>query len=82
MALAMAVIKVGRNVMDHHKGAGASAAVEGFVEVNIIRVTRPTGIYVPQYRNLNRRNYLRGFGLQGGAGRTNWWNAFNTSSHR
>lgn len=67
--------QVGRNVMDHHKGAGASASVDGF-EDQYYSGRRPTGIYVPRYRNLNeKRNYLRGFGLQGGAGRSGWWNA-------
>jgi choline dehydrogenase-like flavoprotein len=67
--------QVGRNVMDHHKGAGASASVEGF-EDQYYSGRRPTGIYVPRYRNLNeKRHYLRGFGLQGGAGRSGWWSA-------
>src|SRR5690606_13323987 len=36
---------------------------------------RPTGIYIPRYRNLGGRRetgYLRGYGYQGGAGRGNW----------
>jgi choline dehydrogenase-like flavoprotein len=67
--------QVGRNVMDHHKGAGASAVVEGFDEQYYFG-RRPTGIYVPRFRNLGeKRNYLRGFGLQGGAGRSGWWSA-------
>jgi choline dehydrogenase-like flavoprotein len=67
--------QVGRNVMDHHKGAGATATVEGFDEQYYFG-RRPTGIYVPRFTNLGeKRNYLRGFGLQGGAGRSGWWNA-------
>jgi choline dehydrogenase-like flavoprotein len=69
--------QVGRNVMDHHKGAGASASVDGF-EKQYYSGRRPTGIYVPRYRNLNEKLiYLRGFGLQGGAGRSGWWNSFS-----
>ena len=35
---------------------------------------RPTGFYIPRYRNLfgDKRAYLRGFGYQGGAGRDGW----------
>jgi choline dehydrogenase-like flavoprotein len=35
---------------------------------------RPTGFYIPRYRNLfgDKRSYLRGFGDQGGAGRAGW----------
>ena len=62
--------QVGRNIMDHHKQGGASAEVEGF-EDKYYYGRRPNGIYVPRFRNLNekRNDYLRGFGVQGGAGR-------------
>jgi len=65
--------QVGRNIMDHHKGAGARAQVEGF-EDKYYFGRRPTGIYMPRYRNLSdkRTDYLRGFGHQGGAGRGGW----------
>src|SRR5690606_34349721 len=35
---------------------------------------RPNGIYIPRYRNIgnDKRNYIRGFGYQGGASRTGW----------
>jgi choline dehydrogenase-like flavoprotein len=35
---------------------------------------RPTGFYIPRYRNLfgDKRDYLRGFGYQGSAGREGW----------
>jgi choline dehydrogenase-like flavoprotein len=65
--------QVGRNIMDHHKFAGASAQVEGFDEF-YYSGRRPNGIYVPRFRNVNekRSDYIRGFGLQGGAGRGSW----------
>lgn len=65
--------QVGRNLMDHHKGAGASAAVEGF-EDQYYFGRRPTGIYIPRFKNIgsNKMNYLRGFGLQGGGSRAGW----------
>lgn len=70
--------QVGRNIMDHHKGAGASAQIEGFDD-QYYSGRRPTGIYIPRFRNLKTENqkYLRGFGLQGGASRGGWWNALS-----
>jgi choline dehydrogenase-like flavoprotein len=65
--------QVGRNLMDHHKGAGANATVEGF-EDSYYSGRRPTGVYLPRFRNISeiRKDYIRGFGLQGGAGRSGW----------
>lgn len=65
--------QVGRNLMDHHKQAGANAEVEGF-EDKYYSGKRPTGIYIPRYRNLTdkRPDYIRGFGVQGSAGRDGW----------
>lgn len=62
--------QVGRNIMDHHKGVSVSAAVGGFSDEYTFG-RRPTGIYIPRYRNLGkeRSGYLRGFGFQGGASR-------------
>ncbi len=64
---------VGRNLMDHHKQAGASAEVEGFDD-KYYSGRRANGIYVPRFRNLNgdKRDYVRGFGLMGGGGRRGW----------
>ncbi len=68
--------QVGRNLMDHHKHVGASARVEGF-EDQYYFGRRPMGIYIPRFRNLTdkRNDYIRGFGLQGGAGRGSWGRA-------
>jgi choline dehydrogenase-like flavoprotein len=65
--------QVGRNLMDHHKQAGANADVEGF-EDQYYFGRRPIGLYVPRYRNMTekRTDYVRGFGVQGGAGRSGW----------
>lgn len=65
--------ELGHNVMDHHMRAGASGRMEGFTD----RTTfgrRPTGFYIPRFRNLgsDRRDYLRGFGYEGSADRTDW----------
>lgn len=65
--------QVGRNIMDHHKGVGANAQVDGF-EDQYYFGRRPNGVYVPRFRNLadKRKDYLRGFGYQGGASREGW----------
>lgn len=74
--------QVGRNIMDHHKFASASAQVEGFDEF-YYSGRRPNGIYVPRFRNINdkREDYLRGFGLQGGATRTTWNSGDHVNRH-
>ena len=65
--------ELGHNLMDHHLGAGASGSVEGY-EDKYIYGRRANGIYIPRYRNLNndKRDYIRGFGYQGSAGRERW----------
>lgn len=65
--------ELGCNVMDHHLGVGASGEIEGF-EDRYYWGRRPNGFYIPRYRNLNGndRNYIRGFGYQGGASRQAW----------
>ncbi|MBX2945431.1 MAG: GMC family oxidoreductase [Cyclobacteriaceae bacterium] len=65
--------QLGRNIMDHHLGVGASAEVEGF-EDQYYYGRRANGIYIPRFRNIgkDKRDYLRGFGYQGGAGRSGW----------
>jgi choline dehydrogenase-like flavoprotein len=67
--------QVGRNLMDHHKNAGATAEVEGFDD-QYYSGRRANGLYVPRYRNLKekRTDYIRGFGLMGGASRVGWQN--------
>lgn len=62
--------ELGHNVMDHHFRCGAGGKVEGFSD-KYEYGRRPTGIYIPRFRNIysDKRDYLRGFGYQGGAGR-------------
>jgi choline dehydrogenase-like flavoprotein len=62
--------ELGRNIMDHHFKIGAQGEVEGF-EDKYVYGRRPTGIYIPRFRNVydDKRDYLRGFGYQGGGGR-------------
>ncbi|WP_288072852.1 GMC family oxidoreductase [Hydrotalea sp.] len=65
--------ELGHNLMDHHLGVGASGIVEGY-EDKYIYGRRANGIYIPRYRNLfgDKRDYLRGFGYQGGGSREGW----------
>jgi choline dehydrogenase-like flavoprotein len=56
--------------MDHHFRVGATGKVEGF-EDKYLYGRRPTGIYIPRFRNIydDKRDYVRGFGYQGAASR-------------
>jgi choline dehydrogenase-like flavoprotein len=70
--------ELGHNLMDHHFRAGAEGSMEGMgVDDKYVYGRRPTGFYIPRYRNLagEKRPYLRGFGYQGGADRAGWWRA-------
>ncbi|MBK8311559.1 MAG: GMC family oxidoreductase [Chitinophagaceae bacterium] len=62
--------ELGHNVMDHHFRTGAGGTVEGFSD-KYEYGRRPSGIYLPRFRNYydDKRDYVRGFGYQGGAGR-------------
>ena len=65
--------ELGHNLMDHHFRAGAEGKLEG-LDDKYVYGRRPNGFYIPRYRNLfgDKRQYLRGFGYQGGAGREGW----------
>lgn len=65
--------ELGHNLMDHHLGVGAGGWVEGY-EDKYYYGRRPNGFYIPRFRNLNgeKRDYIRGFGYQGGASREDW----------
>jgi choline dehydrogenase-like flavoprotein len=65
--------ELGHNVMDHHFRVGAEGTLEGLDDKYYFG-RKPSGFYIPRYRNLfgDKRDYLRGFGYQGGAGREGW----------
>ncbi len=68
--------QLGRNVMDHHFRVGAHGVYDGF-EDRYYKGRRPNGIYIPRFRNLGdaatrRKDFLRGYGYQGGASREGW----------
>ncbi len=63
--------QVGKNLIDHHKGLSASAAVEGF-EDSYYYGRRPTSIYIPRFRNILNRDdrFIRGYHYGGSAFRS------------
>ncbi len=65
--------ELGHNVMDHHFRCGAGGRIEGY-EDRYEYGRRPSGFYVPRFRNWgsDKRDYVRGFGYQGGASRLRW----------
>jgi choline dehydrogenase-like flavoprotein len=65
--------ELGHNLMDHHFRAGASGTVEGYDDKYYFG-RRANGVYIPRFRNVgsDKRDYLRGFGYQGGASRSGW----------
>lgn len=67
--------ELGCNIMDHQLDVGAGAMVDGYEDMYYTG-RRPNGIYIPRFRNVgkDKRDYLRGFGYQGGASRGGWTN--------
>lgn len=65
--------ELGHNVMDHHFRTGATGVFDEFRD-KYYYGRRPTGYYMPRYRNWDgdERDYLRGFGYQGSASREGW----------
>jgi choline dehydrogenase-like flavoprotein len=65
--------ELGHNLMDHHFRLGANGTSDDFSDKYYLG-RRPNGIYIPRYQNLygNNKNYIRGFGYQGGGGREGW----------
>ena len=67
--------ELGHNLMDHHFKVGATGMSDEFADT-YYKGSRPNGIYIPRFRNLNaatkQKDYLRGFGYQGNASRVDW----------
>lgn len=62
--------EVGHNLMDHTMGGNASGEYDGWTDKTSYG-NRPNGIYVARFRNVKTTHpdFVRGFGMQGGAGR-------------
>lgn len=75
---------VGRHLMDHHFKVGAMGEFKGY-EDQYYKGRRPTGIYIPRFRNINdatrREDYIRGFGYQGYAEREAWNDAYTLDGY-
>lgn len=69
---------LGRYIMDHHHRVGARGRYPGFEDKYFVG-RRPTGIYVPRFRNLDedREDFVRGYGFQGEASRSSWQTTSN-----
>ncbi len=67
--------QIGLNLMDHHKSVGANGEYDGY-EDYYYSGRRPTGIYIPRFRNLNDQtkhpDFVRGYGYQADGERSEW----------
>ena len=76
--------ELGHNIMDHHFRTGARASVAGFGD-RYYTGRRPNGIYIPRFRNLggttNQKDFVRGYGYQGGGGRYGWNDAAEEAAY-
>ena len=64
---------LGKYLMDHHFQVSSKAEFDGFEEKYHYGF-RPNGIYIPRFRNIKEKHpdFIRGYGMQGGANRVGW----------
>nr|WP_299071142.1 GMC family oxidoreductase [uncultured Allomuricauda sp.] len=76
--------ELGHNIMDHHFKAGARGKVDGFTD-KYYKGRKPNGVYIPRFRNLggnsDMKDFIRGYGYQGGASRGNYEDIVAEVSH-
>ena len=60
--------QVGRNLMDHLYALTTAGVMPSYPKDSYYRGRRPTGIYIPRFRNVTEdgQDYVRGYGYQGG----------------
>lgn len=65
--------QVGRNLMDHLYALTTAGMFPGPKD-SYYKGRRPTGIYIPRFRNVTEEadGYVRGYGYQGGIARMGW----------
>lgn len=65
--------ELGHNLIDHHMGSGATGVMPGHAD-KMPFGNRPNGIYIPRFRNVKtkQKDFLRGYGYQGGGTREGW----------
>ena len=70
--------ELGHNLMDHHMGSGARGIMPGH-EDKMPFGNRPNGLYIPRFRNVEKKqkDFIRGYGYQGGGNREGWWRGLN-----
>ncbi|WP_020568539.1 GMC oxidoreductase [Neolewinella persica] len=71
--------ELGGNIMDHHFRVGASGKLDEYGD-KYYKGRKPNGVYIPRYQNLGdkasaSKDFVRGWGYQGGGSRTNWMRA-------
>ena len=71
--------ELGGNIMDHHFRVGANGTLDGYGD-KYYKGRKPNGFYIPRYQNLGDRgssskDFVRGWGYQGGGSRSNWMRA-------
>lgn len=76
--------ELGHNIMDHHFKVGASGRSDSH-EDDYYKGRKPAGFFVPRFRNLDdsstMKTFVRGYGMQGGASRTDWTEAVGEMSY-
>ncbi|APS38161.1 GMC oxidoreductase [Salegentibacter sp. T436] len=76
--------ELGHNLMDHHFKVGASGVSENHQQ-DYYKGRKPAGFFVPRFRNINEettmKDFVRGYGMQGGASRTDWTQAIGEMSY-
>jgi choline dehydrogenase-like flavoprotein len=67
--------QIGLNLMDHHKSVGAMGEHDSFKD-KYYQGRRPTGIYIPRFRNIDdatkHPDFVRGYGFQADGERSEW----------
>lgn len=71
---------LGHYLMDHVKDGGGSGLLPMLDSKTLEPDGRPGGIYIPRFHNLTtkRKDFLRGFGMQGGSGQSLYQHAKST----
>jgi choline dehydrogenase-like flavoprotein len=72
--------QLGRNLMDHIMGSGATGTIPGN-EDRVQIGNRPNGIYMPRFRNIAEKHpdFVRGYGFQGEGSRDDWGRGSETA---
>lgn len=65
--------ELGRNLMDHHNGGGATASYSQLLD-RYYRGRRSTSMYIPRFRNVGRKEekFVRGYGYEVYTWRDSW----------